>query len=79
MPLGFGESNLLDHGGVEAVKAAVKPHTLKEKRGGWSLGSGHIPQGPPNPGYSERWLPGQSRQVGEGGKHRPLGSTPARQ
>ena len=34
MPLGFGESNLLDHGGVEAVKAAVKSHTLKEKRGG---------------------------------------------
>lgn len=31
--LKLGESNLLDHRGVEAVKTAVKPHTLKEKKG----------------------------------------------
>lgn len=32
MKLKAGESNLLDHGGIEAVKTAVKPHTLKEKK-----------------------------------------------
>lgn len=34
--LKFGESNLLDNRGIEAVKTAVKPYTLKEKkRGAW--------------------------------------------
>lgn len=34
--LKFGESNLLDNRGIEAVKTAVKPYTLKEKkRGVW--------------------------------------------
>lgn len=31
--LRFGESNLLDNRGIEAVKTAVKPYTLKEKKG----------------------------------------------
>lgn len=31
--LKFGERNLLDNRGIEAVKTAVKPHTLKEKKG----------------------------------------------
>lgn len=30
--LKFAESNLLDNRGIEAVKTAVKPHTLKEKK-----------------------------------------------
>lgn len=30
------ESDLLDHRGVEAVKTAVKPHALKEKKGVWN-------------------------------------------
>lgn len=29
----LGESNLLDHRGIKAVETAVKPHTLKEKKG----------------------------------------------
>ena len=42
MKLKAGESNLLDHGGIEAVKTAVKPHTLKEKKS--RMTQGLLPQ-----------------------------------
>lgn len=34
----LAESNLLDHRGVKAVETAVKPHTLKEKKGESGIG-----------------------------------------
>lgn len=39
MTLKLGDGNLLDHRGVEAVKTAIKPHTLKEKKEGSEIRS----------------------------------------
>lgn len=74
MKLKLGESNLLDHRGVEAVKTAVKPHTLKEKKRESVIR--------PHPsGASKSRLLGE-RVGGEGRlvravENRPLGQRPA--
>lgn len=85
--LKFGESNLLDNRGIEAVKTAVKPYTLKEKkRRAWDQatsfsGSQSRLRGEvaPNPGCWERWLPRKKRcgVRGEGEEERPLEHRPA--
>ena len=84
MTLKPGQSDLLDHRGVEAVKAAVKSHTLKER-------SGESGVRPHPSGTSESRLlgdmaprkepvgggEGRGRRVGPMEEERPLGPRPA--
>lgn len=70
-------SNLLDHRGVKAVETAVKPHTLKEKKGESGIGP-HSPgdcKSRPIGGCGEKIRAGGQgsgvQTVGQGG-----GSTP---
>ena len=57
----LAESNLLDHWGIKAVETAVKPHTLKEKKGQSGIG-------PHSPGdCKSRPIGGCGEQRGDGG------------
>ena len=69
------EGNLLDHGGVEAVEAAVKPHTLKETKG--ESGIRPHASGASKSGLLGEMVPRIERQLGVGEEHRPPGHRPA--
>lgn len=53
------------------MKSAVKPHTLKEKKG--ESGIRPHAQGPPDPGRWDRRLPDRAGQGASGGQERRTG------
>lgn len=71
MKVELGEGNLLDHRGVEAVKAAVKSHTLKEKKG--VSGIRPHPSGASESGLLGKMALGTEQAGGEGGRAQATG------